>query len=155
MADQKTLEAIQKRLQYLEDKDALTALLNRYCTTADDKEWDEYAQNYLEDGTMGFEAWPLVRGRQAIEKAAAAEEHFQGVLHSMSNMQFKIDGDKASGRANLWYCATPDTSKPDAHYAFGGPYRFTFERTADGWKVATMHLRKFWAQGKDEDGVFG
>lgn len=156
MADAKTLDALLTRLQRLEDKDALATLLNRYCKTADDHQWDDYANCFLPDGILRFESWPEVAG---VEKIAAiarnAEDRFQGLQHSMTNMEFVLDGDKAQGTCYLWFSATMDTTKPREHHAFGGHYRFTFKRTSDGWKIATMNLKKIWAQNEDSQQVFG
>lgn len=151
------MEDIQKRLQILEDKDELQTLLNRYCNIADAKDWDGYANCYIDDGAvMTFESWGDIVGKEAIKKAASAEQRFAGLQHTMTNMQFQVDGsDKAKGTAYLWFCATPDTSKPEVNYAFGGPYQFEFMRTKEGWRIARMRLRKIWAMGKDTEEVFG
>ncbi|RFU29319.1 hypothetical protein B7463_g7003, partial [Scytalidium lignicola] len=152
----KLVEQLQRRLQILEDKDALTTLLNRYCNIADAKDWQGYADCYVEDAVMTFESWGDVVGRDAIRKASSAEQIFEGLQHSMTNMEFKVDGsDRATGSSYLWFCATPETAKPGINYAFGGPYKFEFIRTNDGWRISRMRLRKIWAQGEDTKGVFG
>ena len=57
---------------------------------------------------MHCESWPPVCGREAIVKASSAEQLFEGLHHSISNMQVEFDGtDKATGRACPWYVATP------------------------------------------------
>lgn len=157
MPDQaKTIEQLEKRLRILEDRDQLTALLNQYCYIADAKDWKGYSETFIEDGAMHYESWPAVRGRAAIEKAASAEQIFEGLQHSMTNMQFEIDGsDKATGRAYLWFAATPETTKPSITYSFGGPYNFDFVRTSEGWRISQMRLRKIWAFGEDTKKVFG
>ncbi|KAK5721163.1 hypothetical protein LTR17_014804 [Elasticomyces elasticus] len=151
-----TLEKLQRRLQRLEDHNELAGLLNRYCNTADAKDWDGYAGCYVDDGAvMTFESWGDVVGKDAIKNAASVEQRFEGLQHTMTNMQFEVDGaDKATGTAYLWFCATPHTSKPNINYAFGGPYRFEFARTSNGWRIKSMWLRKIWAQGEDTEGVF-
>lgn len=155
MADQ-IIQQLQKRLQLLEDKDALATLLNTYCTTADAHDWTAYANTYIDEGAiMTFESWGDIAGKENIAKAASAEQIFEGLQHTMTNMEFQVNGDKATGSAYLWFCATPETAKPEMHYAFGGPYRFEFQRTSKGWRISHMRLKKIWAQGKDTKGVFG
>lgn len=150
------IDHLQKRLQILEDKDALTALLNRYCNIADQKDWEGYANTYTDNGVMTFESWGDIVGKAAIAKTASAEQIFEGLQHSMTNMQFEVDGsDRATGTAYLWFCATPETANPGINYAFGGPYKFEFARTNQGWRISRMRLRKTWAMGKDTKGVFG
>jgi len=156
MADQsKLIEQLQKRLHILEDKDQLTALLNEYGTTADAHDWEGYSNTFTEDGLMAFEGWGDIVGQKNIAKAASAEEVFEGIQHSITNMQFEVDGsDKATGTANLWFCATPETKEPAVNYAFGGHYKFEFVRTSQGWKISTMNLKQIWSQGKDTKGVW-
>lgn len=152
----KLIEKLQKRLQILEDKDALATLLNRYCNIADAKDWQGYADTYTDDGIMTFESWGDVVGKEEIRKASSAENIFEGLQHSMTNMQFEVDGsDTATGTAYLWFAATPETAKPETHYSFGGPYKFEFRKTSGGWRISRMRLKKIWAQGKDTKGVFG
>lgn len=154
-ASDKVIKDLQHRLQVLEDKDALTALLNRYCNLADKHDWEGYANTYAEDGIMTYESWGDTVGRAAIAKQSGSENIFDGLQHSMTNMQFEIDGsDKATGTAYLWFCATPDTNKPEINYAFGGPYNFEFKRAAKGWEIKTMRLKKIWSQGTDTLDVF-
>lgn len=151
-----TLEALQKRLQLLEDKEALATLLNRYCNTADAHQWDDFAGCFTADGILGFENWGDVTGRDKIAAIARnAEDRFQGLQHSMTNMQFTIDGDTAQGTAYLWFAATMDTSKPREHHAFGGHYKFAFRRGSEGWSITRMELKKIWSQNDDTEKVFG
>ncbi|EMT63009.1 hypothetical protein ACKRZS_013191 [Fusarium odoratissimum] len=151
-----SLEALLQRLQLLEDKDTLATLLNRYCNTADDHKWDEFADCFVPNGVLGFESWGDVVGVENIAAAArGAEDRFQGLQHSMSNLQFTVNGDTAEGRCYLWFSATMDTSKPHEYHAFGGHYRFKFQRTDKGWKISRMQLKKIWAQNEDTERVFG
>lgn len=157
MADQaKYIAQLEKRLGILEDKEQLASLLNRYCYVADAKDWKSYSQTFTEDGSMHYESWSPVRGREAIAKAASAEQPFEGLQHSMTNFQFEVDGsDKATGRSYLWFAATPKTSTPGDNYSFGGPYQFDFVRTPEGWLISRMRLQKIWAHGQDSLKVFG
>ncbi|KAH8654826.1 hypothetical protein BGZ61DRAFT_486884 [Ilyonectria robusta] len=156
MADLQDIGSLLRRLQLLEDKDALATLLNRYCNTADDHKWDEFANCFIPDGVLGFEKWGDVVGRDKIAAIAGnAEDRFQGLQHSMTNMNFTVNGDEASGTCYLWFAATMDTSKPHEYHAFGGPYKFNFKRTPEGWRISRMQLKKIWAQNEDTQKVFG
>ncbi|KAJ9657636.1 hypothetical protein H2198_004164 [Neophaeococcomyces mojaviensis] len=104
MADQtKLIEGLQKRLQILEDKDALATLLNRYCNIADAKDWEGYADTYVDEGAkMTLESWGDMVGKENIAKAASVEQVFEGLQHTMTNMEFPVDGsDNATGIAYL------------------------------------------------------
>ncbi|EXJ72883.1 uncharacterized protein A1O5_04031 [Cladophialophora psammophila CBS 110553] len=148
-------QAILARLQALEDKEAIRSVLNQYCIKPDQYDFDGYAELYVEDGTMGFESWGNVTGRKAISAACAKESVYEGLLHIMTNMEITLEGpDTASASARVWFCATPSVSELEQHYAFGGPYKFTFVKRHDGWKIKTMNLKKTWSSGKDTKGVF-
>ena len=156
MASQPLLESLQKRLRLLEDKDELTTLLNRYCNTADAHQWKAFSECFLPDGVLGFEKWGDIVGNEKIaEISGGAEDRFEGLQHSMTNMQFTVDGNEAKATCYLWFAATMDTSKPHEYHAFGGPYQFWFKRTPQGWRIARMQLKKIWAQNEDVQGVFG
>jgi 3-phenylpropionate/cinnamic acid dioxygenase small subunit len=152
MAD---LQALEKRIKLLEDKDAIKTLLNRYCNTADDREWEAFGKCFTEDGVLGFENWGEVVGPAKISDISSnAENRFEGLQHSMTNMQVDVDGDEATCRCYLWFAATKDRKKPNEYYAFGGHYKFNFRRTPDGWRISRMQLKKMWAQNEDTEGVF-
>ncbi|KAI0156089.1 hypothetical protein BJ166DRAFT_350504 [Pestalotiopsis sp. NC0098] len=154
--DTHALADIQRRLQRLEDKEAITALLNRYCRLADTHQWNDYVSCFLPDAVVQFDDWDDVVGREKIAALiSSAEDRFQGQQHSLTNIELSIDGNEATGNCYLWFAATLDTSKPHNYHGFGGPYRFSFKRTDDGWKIATLKLRKIWAQNPDTEGVFG
>ncbi|KEF51666.1 uncharacterized protein A1O9_12301 [Exophiala aquamarina CBS 119918] len=157
MADQTDrIGQLERRLRVIEDREQLGALLNRYCYIADARDWKSYSETFTEDGSMHYESWPEVRGREAIAKAASAENIFEGLQHSMTNFQFEVDGsDRATGRSYLWFAATPRTANPADNYSFGGPYHFDFVRTSEGWRISRMRLKKIWAHGQDSLGVFG
>ncbi|KAJ5757977.1 uncharacterized protein N7511_006671 [Penicillium nucicola] len=149
------VQSLLQRLRILEDKDALWTLMNRYCNVVDNRDFKAFANMYTEDGVMEFEEWGQIKGREQIEKITSVEGAFQGLQHNLTNLQFEVDGsDEATGSAYLSFYATPDLSKPEVNYAFGGPYKFSFRRTAAGWKVARHNLRKNWSQGVDTTGHF-
>ncbi|KAK7752008.1 hypothetical protein SLS62_005970 [Diatrype stigma] len=138
MADQ-TLADLQRRLQKLEDK-----------------EWDAYANCFLENGAVKFESGGDVIGRANIgAQMSSIGNRFQGLLHSLTNIDLVIDGDQATGSCYLWFAAIMDTSKPHEYHGFGGPYMLEFSRTDAGWKIASVQLKKVWAQNPDTEGVFG
>lgn len=154
MVDQ-VLADLQKRLQRLEDKDAILTLLIRYCNTADNHQWDEFAACFLEEGVFKFQDWEDVVGHEKIAAlGSGAEDRYQGLQHSMTNIELSIDGDQATGSSYLWFAATLDTSKPHEYHGFGGPYEISFKLTAEGWRIATMRLKRIWAQNPDTEGVF-
>jgi ketosteroid isomerase-like protein len=149
------LAELERRLGVLEDKEALAALMNRYCRTADDKDWQAWSRCWTEDAEFVFGPFGVHRGRDVIrEVCAESEAPYQDMQHSMTNMQFEVDGDRATGTAYLWFAGVPDRDRPAQHFDIGGPYRWEFARTAEGWRLSRMELRVAWTVGSDADSVF-
>jgi ketosteroid isomerase-like protein len=150
-----TNHAILARLQALEDKEAIRSVLNQYCIRPDEYDFTGYANLYVEDGTMGFEQWGDVTGKKAIADACAKEIAYEGLLHMMTNQEISIDGpDTASASARVFFIATPKLATLEKHYAFGGPYKFTFVKVGGEWKIKNMKLKKTWSMGHDSEKVF-
>ncbi|KAK4941907.1 hypothetical protein LTR10_018237 [Elasticomyces elasticus] len=155
MSKDQSLEAVQKRLCILEDKDELTTLMNKYCTVSDTFDFKGYGDCYHKDGTLEYDRFHKVTGKDRLaEKARSALEGYEGLQHSMTNMQFEVNGDKATGTANLICMATPNLSKPGVNFMFGGPYRWDFVRTEDGWRLWICRLSVVWTLGEDTIGGF-
>jgi ketosteroid isomerase-like protein len=149
------IESLQRRLQHLEDKEAITSLLNHYCRACDTHDFEGFGNKFTEDGVLHYEEWGEIGGREEIAKAASVEGRIQGLQHSITNLQIDIsDSDTASATASLIFFAAPDTSKPFECYSCGGPYEFTFRRTTEGWKIARHKLSRSWAMGHDPSGTF-
>jgi hypothetical protein len=143
-----TITELKRRLQVLEDKEALAALVNRYCLTADTDDWEGWAAGWTEDGES---AAPLgtLKGREPITENAAKFHAGNKVRqHTITNMQFEVSGDNATGTASLIFFGVPDESEPGQHYDMGGPYNFQFRRTHDGWRIHRMELDIIWTMGE-------
>jgi ketosteroid isomerase-like protein len=149
------LDDVRRRLHVLEDKEALAGLMNRYCRTSDAKDWDAWMRCFVEDAEFEFGPFGTHVGREKIrEVCEAAEAPYRDMQHSMTNMQFEIDGDTATGTAYLWFAGVPDPSNPAEHFDIGGPYRWEFRRTDEGWLLSRMHLRMAWTRGNEDASVF-
>jgi ketosteroid isomerase-like protein len=150
---QALLEPLQRRLQLLEDKEAIQTLLNEYCRACDTHDFEAFGNKFTENGVLHYVDWGEVVGREAIAKAASVEGAIQGLQHSITNLEIAIEGDTASATAYLIFFAAADTSKPFECYACGGPYEFSFIRTAEGWKITRHKLSRNWAMGYDPSGT--
>jgi hypothetical protein len=150
------IERLEARVRILEDKEALASLMNRYCRSADAKDWEAWSMCFAQDAEFDFGPFGSHRGRQSIrEVCEAAEAPYLAMQHSMTNMQFEIDGEVATGTASLWFVGVQDPADPSKHYDIGGPYKWTFQRTEQGWLLSRMHLLVVWTQGDPDQSVFG
>lgn len=149
------VQQLTQRIRVLEDKEALASLMNRYCRTADENDWEGWSRCFTENADFDFGPFGQHHGREKIrEVCEAAEAPYLDKQHSMTNMQFEVDGDTARGTAYLWFAGVPDPLNPLHHYDIGGPYRWEFQRTDEGWLLSRMNLRIVWTQGDADASVF-
>lgn len=149
------IKKMEQRIRVLEDKEALAALMNRYCRTADEKDWMAWSLCFVEDAEFDFGPFGHHFGRDKIRDVCSeAEAPYLDMQHSMTNMQFEVDGDTATGTAYLWFAGVPDPKDPSQHFDIGGPYRWEFRRTDEGWRLTRMSLRIAWTQGSQDASVF-
>ena len=156
MSDSEKIKVLEKRLQLLEDKEALAALMYRYCRHVDEKNFTAYSECFTKDAKFDFGPFGQHVGRAKIrEVVAAAEGPFDDMQHSYSNLEFKVDGDRATGQGYLWCAIVRHRSDPSNHFDFGGPLYWHFERTPDeGWLLSSMTHRLMWKTGQDTEQKF-
>lgn len=153
MADQ----GVEQRIQILEDKQALAEHMNLYCKTADRFDWADWADTFTEDSVFEFiGGFGDMRGRQTIhDTCKGSMDHVYAVMqHLMSNLDFEVDGDNATGTGNLIFTGIMDAAKPTGYYMSGGRYQWKYRRTDAGWKIAHTKLEFIWNNGGDKDAVF-
>lgn len=139
------LASVVARLQLLEDIEALRGLVNDYARTADAPNWDAWQQLWTEDAVFSYGPYGDIEGAKAIREACeAGNAALQRQMHYLTNVQFKVDGDTATGEGYLLHVGIPRTDRPREHADFGTPYRWEFARTADGWKISAETLDVVW-----------
>jgi SnoaL-like domain len=145
-----------RRLRVLEDKEALRTLLTRGWRALDRHDWDTWSACWADDAEFDFGPWGVTRGRAAIREAViAAERAYPAMQHHLLNMQFEIDGDRATGIGYMWFVAIADAATPDRHLDLGGPYEWEFIRTDEGWRMQVQRLAVAWTSGQDSLERFG
>ncbi|MEU8684185.1 nuclear transport factor 2 family protein [Streptomyces sp. NPDC048611] len=144
-----------RRLQRLEDKDSLRALLIHGWRALDRKDWHTWIGCWTEDAVLEFGPWERVHGREAIlARVVEAEESYASMQHHILNMAFETQGDRATGIGYMWFVAVADPGRTASPYAMGGPYDWDFARTAGGWRLTRQRLGVWWTTGQDTLGSF-
>ncbi len=145
------------RLRVLEDKEALRALMVRGWRALDRKDWHTWIDCWSPDAVLAFEPWGVLHGKEAIRaKVTDTESGYPAMQHHILNMHFDVDADRATGIGYMWFVARAGaTPAPQAPYAMGGTYEWTFNRTADGWLLDRQDLAVLWTSGTDTRGAFG
>ena len=131
----------------LEDEFAIRALMDRYGSGVDERDWDTWAAIFtdpLETDFSGIDpafepaTLPL---EQHVAGTRAVLEHFDATQHMITNVQVFLDGDQAQARAVMraehWLGGLRGTPR----YTMFGVYENSFRRTAEGWRIARLALR--------------
>jgi ketosteroid isomerase-like protein len=144
-----------RRVQVLEDRDALRGLMLQGWRALDRKDWQTWIDCWAEDAVFEFGPWGTIEGRQAIrDKVVEAETPYQSMQHHIVNMHFDIDGDRATGFGYMWFVGVVGELQGNDPYAMGGPYEWEYVRTDQGWRLAVQRLGVWWTQGRDAVGAF-
>lgn len=132
-----------QRVKSLEDRAALTDLLNRYCRAADACDFEAHGACFTEDAVL-FTRMGEFRGRAAIaETNRPFFDNYANLQHSMSSMVFQIDGDRATGTSALRFTAVPRPGVGAPLLQRGGVYEFEFRREDGQWRICWERLRSF------------
>lgn len=149
---------LEERIQRIEDELALKKLIETYSKRADEFDWHGWAGTYTENALDEFDgAFGTSRGRQEIMERARdfMEPIYDDFMHYIVNIDIdEIQGDRATGTSNIIFLAMVDSEKPSQYYMAGGRYKWVFERTSEGWRIAHKKLRFLWNNGADNEAVF-
>lgn len=134
------MSSVEERLQALEDREAIRALLTAYRRALDEKEFEAYADLFGDDGEFVTDG-RSVRGRTEI-LAMLAELQAEGALsvaagddrHLVTNVEIAVDGDRATALSTWVYLTRGPGDEPQLSLV--GHYEDSLRRTAAGWRFA-------------------
>jgi uncharacterized protein (TIGR02246 family) len=134
------VSSVEERLQALEDREAIRALLMEYRRALDEKDFEAYADLFGVDGEFVADGRTF-RGREAI-LAMLAEFQSTGALtvaagddrHLVANVQIDVDGDRATAASTWVYLTRGPGDGPEL--ALVGHYEDALRRTEAGWRFA-------------------
>ncbi|MFI2185447.1 nuclear transport factor 2 family protein [Streptomyces sioyaensis] len=139
-----------RRLQRLEDKESLRALMIHGWRALDRKDWRAWIECWAEDAVLEFGPWDWIDGREAIlAKVVEAEAPYASMQHHILNMDFEVRGDRATGVGYMWFVAVAGHGRTASPYAMGGPYDWDFARDSSGWRLTRQRLGVRWTTGED------
>lgn len=130
-------------IEWLQDKDAIGALLYAYAWHFDHNEPDEIARLFTEDATIDYgPEFPPIRGRETIVDRIrpGLEGIFEATSHHVSNVLISPSGaGEARGTAYVHAWHRYRDGSPDGY--LWGYYECRFRRTPAGWRILEMTLR--------------
>lgn len=141
MASAQTAASLEARLQKVEDILAIQQLLANYMTYMDASDYASYAELFAADGELIFQTYRL-KGPKAIRElmeqgsrsAAAKKSASQpgGLLHMMSSMLIRVDGDRATNTARWIVMSQGADGRPVVGAT--GHYEDSLRRIGGQWK---------------------
>ena len=129
------IEALERRVQTLEDELALLRLMTSYGPAVDTGDGEAAARLWLEDGVYDPDGPGALEGRSAIEAMLAGERHqslVPGCAHLNGPAIVQIHGDRATA---VGYSQVYATTAGKHRLFRMAANRWEFVRTPDGWKV--------------------
>ncbi len=132
-------------LQEVSDRIEIDDLLTRYAKAIDTKDYALLDTCFVPDADIDYVSSGGIAGkypevRAWLEKALAI---FSVTLHSLSNSEIELDGDRAKGRTLVTnpMCIRDGDDKQTIFtvYAY---YEDELVRTADGWRIARRFERQ-------------
>lgn len=137
-------------LPTLSAEHALNSLLNRYCAAADAQDWATWGQCWTTDAVFDYPEFGRFEGRDDIQSAcAAAESRYLEMQHSIVNRQYWLDGEQATGRAQLIFAGVLPPAGARRLYECGGRYEWAFVRSGPTWLIQSMRLQTIWERLPD------
>jgi uncharacterized protein (TIGR02246 family) len=132
-----SLESLAKRVQVLEDREAIRALILAYGQAHDHRDYRTFASLFASNGEW-VGGLGSAKGPQAIfelmDKTIGHNPlpNGSGTVHLMTNDQIVIDGDRASAVTKWTYVTPGDEGAPRMVYV--GHYNDQFIRENGEWK---------------------
>ena len=132
------LEALAARVQVLEDREDIRALIQAYGEAHDNRDYAAFAELFAEENGEWIGGLGSAKGRKAIfELMDESIGHNpqpggSGTYHLLTNDQIKVDGDLASATTKWIYVTPGDDGSP--RMVFLGHYNDRFIREDGEWK---------------------
>jgi len=119
-----------------DDERAITAVLLRYATGIDRRDWPLFATCFAADFEGDYPGFGLWRGAHEItDFMQQAHAPLGPTLHRLSNFVIAGDGTSATARSYVDALLMPATADGAVHRAAGW-YDDRLVRTADGWRIS-------------------
>jgi hypothetical protein len=137
---------LDKRIQVLEDIEAIRKLKAMYCYLADAgiagdiSKYDELVAHFTEDGWVDFEGFGVHKGKEALGKFFKELVHslWTYAAHLAVNPVIEMDGDRARGK---WFVHVPGTTRKSNRAVWiQGKYDEVYVRVAGEWKWQSIRF---------------
>lgn len=149
------LASLQQQIQEIADRQAIADIVARLGRMLDEHRFDE-APAILADDIAVDTPGGTSHGHEAVI-AQARRNHTVRTHHVITDLIVDLDGDRATIGANLLGTFAPSsdepgtrltmggTELPESHLMLGERYAFEAVRTAAGWRLSRVAVRRLWS----------
>ena len=137
-ASEITSNATERRLQVLEDREAIRRLLMHYGRFLDQRDFQSFSLLFAENEGEWIGGMGKARGRKEIRRlmeesiGTNTAEDAPGNFHLFMNDSIDLDGDRAAATTKWLFVVQNTTGRPELFYL--GHYEDTLVREAGDWK---------------------
>lgn len=134
------LEQLERRLQVMEDIEAIKKLKTKYCAACDNQyDADAIAALFTEDAVWDGGNFGTFEGREAIRTFfQGASKIFPFALHQVMNPLIEVDGDTATGQ---WYLFQPCTlGEQNQAMWLAAKYQEQYVRSSGEWQFKNLKV---------------
>jgi 3-phenylpropionate/cinnamic acid dioxygenase small subunit len=122
----------------IEDRLEIDALLTRYATAVDAKDWLLYESCFTRDAFIDYTSSGGIKGSLSEVRRWLSQVMpvFAMTQHLVTNRAIKVDGDTATSRSYFFNpLGLPDGKGGMSVYFDGGYYNDKLVRTPAGWRI--------------------
>lgn len=144
---------IEKRLQVMEDIQAIARLKATYCDAVDcgyshpSPDGDKVVSLFVPEGVWDGGSFGRAEGHKEIRELFKSLEVISLSFHRISNPLIEVNENEAIGK---WHLLSPGIVAGDSMW-IGGVYNDEFVRTPQGWKFTKLSLTIVFT-GKNDQG---
>jgi 3-phenylpropionate/cinnamic acid dioxygenase small subunit len=118
-----------------EDRDDIAAVLLRYATGIDRRDWQLFRSIFTEDCELDYGEIGAWKGADAVTEFMRATHELAGhTMHRLTNQVIAVDGDTAVARTYVDALIMLADNSSGVNAA--GFYDDEFVRTEEGWQIA-------------------
>ncbi len=138
------LEIDARRNREMLDHHDIAKLVTGVARSLDAKTFDDLAHFYVADAILTTPGGDSAGIGAIIELARNNHEMFAHTQHLVSGIGIDLDGDRATGTANVVAVFVPKADEPSVNRMIGTRYIFDAERGAVGWRFTNLEITPLW-----------
>jgi hypothetical protein len=134
-------KSIDDKIQFLLDREEITAVIKYYALTMDSRDWDFQRELFTErheNYKNGKFVSRSIDDRIALREQGAVK--WASTQHMASVYSINIDGNTAFVKSTLHARHFPEGGKRSQERVMIGQYRYVLKKTSKGWKINIMRL---------------